>query len=86
MKPETMEDRIKSILDTIGVDPKGFQIIVLSDDTSVIYPNYMSMVDLSDKGLTDEQIVTKIEDGMVEHMLDVQRDLKLIKRYRSAFE
>jgi hypothetical protein len=79
-----MEDRIKSILDTIGVDPKGFQIIVLSDETSVIYPNYMSLVDLSDKGLKDEQIIGKLEEAMVEHELNVQHDLKLVKRYRRS--
>ncbi len=83
MKTETFADRVNTILDMIGVDPKAVQVFENEDSTSVLYPNYFTMQEVNDAmGLKEEELIDQIEKMMVEHMLDIQHDLKLIKRYK----
>ena len=77
---------VESILDMIGIDPKVVQVFELGDDKSMIYPNYMTTQSVDDPGLTDIQMIDLLEKLMTEHMLDVQHDLKMIRRYKEMIK
>ena len=83
-----MKDQLYLLLDTIGIERKHVSIIEGwndNDDLTIMYPNFMELLEI-DKHLSDKKLSEKLEEIITEHLLEVQHDLSLIKRFRKNYE
>jgi hypothetical protein len=81
-----MEERIKELIDEIGLERNTFQVIEGDYNNSNLYfPNFLTQASIS-KGAKDKELLDTLQRMMEEHAMDVSKAIKLFKRYRKNYE
>lgn len=80
-----MKDRINSLLEITGLSTNA--VLVLESDLAytLMYPNHMQIQDWTYRDVKDEDLLSRIECMIEEHLENVKNDLKMLKRFRSQF-